>query len=242
MEEIDLRDLLELFWSKKVIILICILVAILIGAIYSFNFVEPKYQSSTKIVLSQITDVEDENRNSTSINASDITLNQKLVDTYTQIITTDSVLSQVIDELGIEDTVASLRKNISVSAVNDTQVLKITVNNKNPETAKNIANQLVKASDVKVREVYKISNIAVLDEAIASSTPYNVNHVKDIAIFAIVGLVIAVGVILFLNMLDNTIGSTKEIENDLGSMVLASIPEYKDSEAKKQKGGKRYEK
>ncbi len=242
MEEIDLRDLLELFWSKKVIILICILVAILIGAIYSFNFVEPKYQSSTKIVLSQITDVEDENRNSTSINTSDITLNQKLVDTYTQIITTDSVLSQVIDELGIEDTVASLRKNISVSAVNDTQVLKITVNNKNPETAKDIANQLVKASDVKVREVYKISNIAVLDEAIASSTPYNVNHVKDIAIFAIVGLVIAVGVILFLNMLDNTIGSTKEIENDLGSMVLASIPEYKDPEAKKQKGGKRYEK
>ena len=129
MEEIDLRDLLELFWSKKVIILICILVAILIGAIYSFNFVEPKYQSSTKIVLSQVTDVEDENRNSTSINTSDITLNQKLVDTYTQIITTDSVLSQVIDELGIEDTVASLRKNISVSAVNDTQVLKITVNN-----------------------------------------------------------------------------------------------------------------
>lgn len=242
MEEIDLRDLLELFWSKKVIILICILVAMLIGAIYSFNFVEPKYQSSTKIVLSQITDVEDENRNSTSINASDITLNQKLVDTYTQIITTDSVLSQVIDELGIEDTVASLRKNISVSAVNDTQVLKITVNNKNPETAKNIANQLVKASDVKVREVYKISNIAVLDEAIESSAPYNVNHAKDIAIFAIVGLVIAVGVILFLNMLDNTIGSTKEIENDLGSMVLASIPEYKDPEAKKQKGGKRYEK
>lgn len=242
MEEIDLRDLLELFWSKKVIILICILAAMLIGAIYSFNFVKPKYQSSTKIVLSQITDVEDENRNSTSINASDITLNQKLVDTYTQIITTDSVLSQVIDELGIEDTVASLRKNISVSAVNDTQVLKITVNNKNPETAKDIANQLVKASDVKVREVYKISNIAVLDEAIASSTPYNVNHVKDIAIFAIVGLVIAVGVILFLNMLDNTIGSTKEIENDLGSMVLASIPEYKDPEAKKQKGGKRYEK
>ena len=129
MEEIDLRDLLELFWSKKVIILICILVAILIGAIYSFNFVKPKYQSSTKIVLSQVTDVEDENRNSNSINASDINLNQKLVDTYTQIITSDSVLSQVIDELGIEDTIASLRKNISVSAVNDTQVLKITVNN-----------------------------------------------------------------------------------------------------------------
>ena len=242
MEEIDLRDLLELFWSKKVIILICILVAILIGAIYSFNFVKPKYQSSTKIVLSQVTDVEDENRNSNSINASDINLNQKLVDTYTQIITSDSVLSQVIDELGIEDTIASLRKNISVSAVNDTQVLKITVNNSKPETAMNIANQLVKASDVKVREVYKISNIAIIDEAKASSAPYNVNHVKDIAIFAIVGLVIAVGVILFLNMLDNTIGSTKEIENDLGSMVLASIPEYKDSEAKKQKGGKRYEK
>ncbi len=242
MEEIDLREILELFWSRKVLIVVCILVAMLIGIIYSFNFIKPKYQSSTKIVLSQVTDVEDENRNSSSINANDINLNQKLVDTYTQIITSDSVLSQVIDELGIEDTIASLRKNISVSAVNDTQVLKITVNNSNPETAMNIANQLVKASDVKVREVYKISNIAIIDEAKTSDVPYNVNHVKDIAIFTIVGLVFAIGVILILNMLDNTIGSSKDIENDLGSMVLASIPEYKDPEAKKQKGGKRYEK
>ncbi len=249
MEELDLVELLELFWSKKVSIVVITLIAVIAGGVYSFYFVTPKYQSYTRLILSQVTDVqEDENTSTegTSINQTDITLNKNLVSTYSEIIKGNTVLNQVISELGIDDSLESLKNSISVTDVDDTQIIKITVTNTDSTKAKDIANKIAEVFNVQVREMFNISNISVLDVAEESTVPYNINHIKDIVIFAFIGIVISVLYILLLNMFDNTVGSTKDIENEIGTIVLASIPECKkqgkEEKSTSKKGGKRYEK
>ena len=233
----------------------------IIGAVYSYNFVTPKYQSSTRIILSQVSDVEDNveeeiinttknnnianktstNSTTTGINTNDLTLNQKLVSTYSEIIKGDTVLSSVIQKLNIVDTPESLRNNISVTAVKDTQIIKITVSHADATKAKDIANEITKVFEEKIAEIYHINNLTILDEAKISTLPYNINHTRDIALFALIGLVVSVVLILFLNMLDNTIGSEKDIENNLKKNVLVSIPECDEISSKKaNKKGRRY--
>ena len=51
MEEIDLKEIIMMFWTKKIQIFIILIIAIMLGVIYTLNFVEPVYTSSTTLVL-----------------------------------------------------------------------------------------------------------------------------------------------------------------------------------------------
>ena len=61
---------------------------------------------------------------------------------------------------------------------------------------------------------------------------------KDIIIFAFIGIVISVITVLITNMLDTTIKSEQDVENCTGLLVLSSIPNY-DIELNKRRGGRR---
>lgn len=243
MEELDLMELFELFWRKKILIVAITIVAAIVGAIYTFKFVTPKYESSTKILLAQVSDITDDaEKNDASvsgINTNDITLNQKLVSTYSEVIKSANVLNSVKEKLNLEDSIESLKKSISVTAVSDTQLIQITVRNEDPAKARDIASEIAKVFPEKVQEYYSINNVSILDEASLSDTPYNIHHYRDIAIFAFGGLVVSVAIILVLNMMDNTVGSVKDIEDALNINVLASIPEFNQKKNRK-KGGKRH--
>ena len=150
-----------------------------------------------------------------------------------------SVLSKVISNLGMsEKDMDSIKKNVSVKAVSDTELIEITVKNKDPEKAALIANEIAKVFSEKVVEIYNISNIYVLDRAEASNVPCNINHAKDLVIFAFIGLVISVIVCLISNMLDTTIKTEEDVEKATGLMVLTSIPDY-NIENNRKKGGRR---
>ena len=51
MEELDLKELLQVFWEKKISIILIVAIFIVIGVIYTFGFVEPEYQSVTSLLL-----------------------------------------------------------------------------------------------------------------------------------------------------------------------------------------------
>ena len=119
MEEIDLKELFELFWSKKTQIILIILIFMLLGIIYTIGFVTPKYSASTSLVLvsnnSQTT--------GNTITATDITVNSKLVSTYSEIVKSKNIMRQVISNLGIKIDEDELRKNVTVSSVKDTELI-----------------------------------------------------------------------------------------------------------------------
>lgn len=235
MEELDLKQLFKLFWNKRLHIISIVLVFLIIGSIYSFAFVKPKYKSYTTLVLAQA-DMSKEETTAQGITQSDLTLNQKLVSTYSELVKTKNVLREVIKELRLQEDEEELRKNVTVSLVEDTELIKITVTNKNAVDAKNIANKIAKIFSERVSEIYNINNVYIVDEAEAAEEPYNISHARDLLIFMAAGFVIAVIYVLLVNILDTTVKSAEDIEKELGISVLASIPELKD-ESKINKGG-----
>ena len=241
MEELDLKELFEIFWSKKVQIILIVLIFAVIGVIYTLGFVTPVYTSSTTLVLATSNGENQSSTNTTnSITTTDITLNSKLVSTYSVLVRSKDVLGQVISNLGIDISWESLKNNVTVSAVEDTEVIEISVTNGNPQYAADIANEIAKVFSDKVAEIYNINNVHIVDEAETPTGPSNINHTKDVIIFAFIGVVVAVIYVLIANMLDTTIKTADDIERQFKLPVLASIPIYgADMQKKKGKGGKR---
>lgn len=246
MEEIDLKELFEMFWNKKAQIILLILIFMVIGIIYSVGFVTPMYSASTTLVLvgteSNSTDTNQTTTTTDGITTTDITINSKLVATYSELVKSKNILGQVISNLGIDINEDVLRKNIQVTAVEDTELIEITVSNENPEYAAKIANETAKVFKEKIaEEIYKINNVYIVDQATVPSQPSNINYAKNIVIFSFIGAVVAVAYVLILNMLDTTVKTQEDIESSIKLPVLVSIPIY-DSDMqklKKRKGGRR---
>ena len=198
MEEINLKRLLEVTVSLKWIIAGMLVLMLAIGCLYTFCYVEPEYQSSIKLVLAQVVQNADQTQSPDAITQSDITMNNQLVSTYTEIIKSKNVLKRVNEALGLEITTEALSKKIKVTSVEKTQIMKITITDKNSELAQKIATELANAFKQEVMAIYKIDNVNIIDEAEQSNTPSNINHVKDIIIFEMLGIFLSCGIVLII--------------------------------------------
>jgi len=235
MEELDLKELFNVFWDKKIEIIMIVITFIILGAMYSFFAVTPKYTSYTTMLLVQTGGTE-EGDTTTSITQTDLTLNSKLVATYSDLIKSKSVLNEVVNNLGhTELTRENIKNSIKVSSKEDTEIIEISVTNENPEYAAEIANNVAEVFSKRIVDIYNISNVYIVDKAEVEDTPSNINHVKDIVIFTFIGIVIAAVYVLVINMLDNTIKTEEDVEKVTGLLVLASIPDYQGN----SKGGRK---
>ena len=225
MEELDLKELFFMFWNKKLEIILITLMFVAVGIGYSYFFVKPGYTSTTSLVLAQSSS--SGQTGDGAISATDLTMNSKLVSTYSELIKRKAILGQVCENLNIPDSnIQELRGKIKVNSAKNTEIIEISVTNKDPNKAAAIANEIAKVFGEKIVEIYNISNVYLLDRAEANAVPSNINHMKDVVIFAFIGLVIAAVYVLIANMLDNTIKTEQDVEATTELLVLSSIPNY----------------
>ena len=217
MEEIDLKELFDYFKSKLIWIIIAVVVVMAIGNIYMLLTREPLYKSNTTIVLVS------ENANET-YNQNELQLNKNLVGTYSEIIKSRKVLNQVINNLGLDYDVIELSKNITVEAITNTELIRISVSDKDTEIATRIANEIANVFTTEIQKIYKLNNVSVVDRAVNSVKPYNINYLKDNLIYIMIGLVLSCGIIFVRFYFDTTIKTSEEIENKLGLTVMGIVP------------------
>jgi len=230
-ETIELRELLDIVLKRKWMITIITILTLLIGGIYSVFVVTPIYRSDTTLMVNS----------SKGINAGDlaasfdlgsINLSQKIVVTYGEIVKSRIVLEQVIDRLDLDMTYNQLLSNTTSQPVGSTEILRISVQNEDPEVASLIANTI---SDVFVKEVMrilKVNNVETIDRAIPMQNPINVKTTLNLAISLVLGLMMGVFLAFALEYLDNTIKTESDVEKHLGLAVIGSIPDF-DHVAKK---------
>ena len=178
-EEIDLKELLTLFWNKKTQIILIVLIFILLGVIYTTGFVKPKYTSSTTLLLA----TGNTSSKTNTITTTDVTLNSKLVSTYSALVQSKSIIREVISNVGINISEEELKNNITVTQEKDTEIIRISVINENAETAEKLANETAKVFMQRVADIYKINNVQIVDQAEISTTPSNINHTKDVIMY-----------------------------------------------------------
>ena len=217
MEEINLKDLFNYFLSKKLYIILITLLAVILGFSYTNFFKTPMYKSYTTILLTKENDTN-------SITYNDINLNKNLVDTYSEIIRSRKVVGKVINNLNLDYSIGQLQSRISVSSINDTEIIKITVIDEDSKKATDIANETASVFNAEVIKLYNIQNIGVVDKAEEAMSPYNINNMKSLVLALAIGLVISFGLVFIMFYFDNTIKSAEEIEEKLGLPVIGKVP------------------
>ena len=220
MEEINVVELLNYYLKKLPIIIIVTIIMMLIGLIYTTNIKEPLYQGTTTIILVQ----KQTGNESSAMTQSELTINEKLVTTYSQIIKSRRVLETVISSLELNTTPDKLAKNITVTAVSETSIIKVTVSDKDNEQAATIANEVASIFKQEISKIYNLENISVVDNAIVEDKPYNINILKETIIFGLIGLIATCGIIFIIYYFDNSIKNKKEVEEKLHLAVLGEIP------------------
>lgn len=227
MEEIDLKELFEYVKNKLGLIIVITVGICLLGCIYGLVFQKPIYKSYTTVILGS-----NATSSSQTITQTDITINRNLVDTYAQIVTSRRVLDQVINELNLDISYESLKSKISVSAVNNTEIIKINAEDNDAIKAKNIANITANYFKKEIVDLYNMNNVNILDEAIQEKNPYNINITKQIIVYFMIGLILAIGIVFVVFYFDRTIKSAEQVEQKIKLPILGSVEEY-------QKGGKK---
>lgn len=233
MEEIDLKELFEIFWSKKFFIIITTIIFAVAGVIYSKVLKDPKYTATATMVLAQTS-----NSDSATITSTDLNINDKLIATYKDLAKSSAVVRTIMNNLNITDmTENELKAEINVTAKTGTQMLNVSVTDTDAYKATRITNELTTVFSAKVKELYKTDNINVVDKAEVPTSPSNIHHSKTTLLCLAVGLVLSMGIVFITNMLDNSIHTASDIERAVKLPVLAELPQldFNNSNMKKRR-------
>ncbi|MER2261598.1 MAG: Wzz/FepE/Etk N-terminal domain-containing protein [Psychrobacillus sp.] len=218
-ETITIQDIFKTIKKRLSLIVILTIIALAISAIVSYFVLTPIYQSSTQILVSQ------EKTEVNSFSSQDIQTNLQLINTYNVIIKSPAILSLVIDELDLNTTAAALTNKITVSNAEDSQVVNITVQDPDPQRAVDIANKTAEVFQTQIKTLMQVNNVSVLTPAILGDNPSPVkpDPMLNMAIAAVIGMMLGVGLAFLLEYLDTTVKTEEDIEEILNLPVLGLI-------------------
>ena len=218
-ETISLKELFHILKKRLAMILAITFIVAIVMAIISFFFMTPLYQSSTQILVNQ------KKQEGTAIQIGEIQSNIQLTNTYKVIIKSPVILEQVNEKLNLKMTAQDLTGRINVANEKDSQVISITVEDKNPKLARDIANATADVFKGEVAKIMNVDNVTVLSKAevAENQSPIKPRPMLNVAIACIVGLIASVGLAFLLEYLDNTVKKEEDVENLLGLPVLGIV-------------------
>ncbi|BCK43667.1 capsular polysaccharide biosynthesis protein CpsC [Streptococcus suis] len=217
--EIDILLLLKTIWRKKIFILLLGLLGAGLAFAYSSFLVTPQYDSTTRIyVVGQHAEA------GAGLTNQDLQAGSYLVKDYQEIILSQDVLTQVATELNLN---GNLKEKVSVSIPVDTRIVSISVRDSNPNEAARIANSLRTFASQKIIEVTKVSDVTTLEEAVPAEEPSTPNTKRNILLGLLAGSILATGLVLVMEILDDRVKRPQDIEEVMGLTLLGVVPDSK---------------
>ena len=220
--EIDVFAMLKTLWKRKFSIALVALVFAIAAFGYSAFLAKKEYQSTSRIYV-----VSRQNQENNALTNSDLQAGSYLVKDYREIILSQNVLTQAIEELKLDLTPAELSKKISVSVPTDTRILSITAKDGDPKEAARIANGLRNVAAEKIISVTKVSDVTTLDEAEVPQSPSSPNIRRNVLLGFIAGAGLMVVLLVVVEVLDDRVKRPEDIEELMGLALLGIVPDMK---------------
>lgn len=223
MEEIDLKELFTFIKEKLWIVIMVLVITSCITVIYLFNFKKPVYKSSTTYILISNNVNQDFVQ---GITTTDLTLNEKLIETYKEVIKSRNILEKVIEKLDLQEetTTEKLANCVTVQQVSTSSMIKITVSYDNPNMAQKIASVIGEEFSNEIQNLYNMNNISMIDKPLVPASPSNSSNLKEIVVINGGGLVISLMIIFLIFYFDNTIKGAEQIEEKIKLPILGNVP------------------
>lgn len=220
MEDELVIDLKGIIQTLKQHVLIIGLVALLCGAAgysYSKFVIVPQYQASAMMIINNTKAV-----GSTTMSNADVAAAKSLADTYSVIIKSDAVLQPVIERMHLTLNSDSLARKITVSAVNDTQIIKITLRDASPQLAAQVVDEILKVTPDIIVDKVEASSCKIISNAKASG-PVSPNVKKNTLMALAAGLGVMVLFFVLREILDDTVRSEEQLAEIMGVPNLGVI-------------------
>lgn len=218
MEEIYIKELLLILRKRLWIIALVTFLCTASCGLVSYYILEPEYQAHTTLMIGKPEEYNNE------IEYNDILMNQKLVSTYGEIAKSRIVTKELMSNLGLSLTYEELDNKIDVTLVKDTEIIKITVKDKQGEAAAQIANEIAKVFMKHVARIMKLENIQVIDMAEVPLKPDNPKPIINMLITSVLIIMLSVFSIFVHEYFDNTVKTQEDIEKYFMLPVLGVIP------------------
>jgi capsular polysaccharide biosynthesis protein len=216
----DIREILNIIKKRMLMIELITLAFAVTAGVISFYVMKPVYESKTSFIISKPMS------ETTPQTYNDVLMYQNLIKTYSAIAESKAVSKLVAGELNSKYTVLDLQESTSVTSQANTQILLISVRNKNPQDALNIVKAM---SDAFINESTKLFSdggvIKVMDEPELPTIPVKPNKKLNIAIGFILGLMVSSGLAFIFEYMDKTIKTENDVDKYLDDIpVLGIIP------------------
>ncbi|TFE28185.1 YveK family protein [Cohnella luojiensis] len=234
----ELKQYWNIIKRRLALIALIITVSCLAVGIYSYYFIQPQYSASAKLIVN---DYKGSSSLLPSIDVGSINSTIGLIKTYKEIIKTPRIMKKVVEEYPeLNMSYGELIGKVSVSSVNETQVMSVSVKDDSYEKAAKAANAVAVVFQKTVPGLMKVDNVSVLDFSDPKELrgPVAPNPKLNIAVAFMLALMFGVGFAFLLDYLDDTIKSEEDIHTLLGVPVLTSIPRFKESDSI-ERGGSR---
>ena len=220
MEEqvISISEIIDAVKKRWKIIALTTVLATLVSGIFSFFVISPTYEASTKIFIGK------EESSMESYDYNDITMYQKLLKTYSELIKTKDLINRAITNSKYELKVKEVLNDVSVTIIADTQMIQIAYRSTSPNIAKNMLENITNEFIATAQELVPNGNVRILESVELPKNPVAPNKKMNIAIAFTLGMMVGFGIVFLLEYLDNTYKNKEQLEKDLDIPVLGVIP------------------
>jgi len=230
--EIDLLELAGVLLNKWWLIILVSITTAIIGFAISFFLIVPTYESTTKIYILN------KNDNQT-VTYSDVQLGSQLTKDYSELINSRYVLEEVAQKLNLDMEYSYMKKIISVTTPSDTRIVSITVEDKDPVMAMNIANAVRESASVHISNVMDIDAVNIVESANMPTKKSSPSYTKSVLLGGIVGCVLVCAILLIGYLMNDTIKTSEDVEKFLGLSTLGIIPYIDGEDTNKRKRRRR---
>lgn len=215
----ELRGYLDLLRRRWWLLLLGPLIAGLsaFGISYSMT---PTYQATATLLVNQ-TQVPG------VVQYNDILTSERLTNTYAELVKREPILRDVSTRLGLPTGSAGLSQKISVSTVRNTQLLRVSVRDQNPTRAADIANTVSQSFiDDNATQLTRPGTVSIAEQATVPGSPVSPNVILNTILGAVLGMVIASGLVALQEYFDDTVKTSKDIEAIPGAFTLGVVSRF----------------
>ena len=234
--EIDLQKLLWAYLRKWWLIVACGLVLAAATLLYTMNCITPMYRANVTIYVNNMSAGERVD----SISGSNLSAAQQLVNTYVNIIRSNSVLQKVVEQSGLDYSADQIRDCMSAAQVGDTEMFNVYILHSDPEMAAHIANAVAEVAPGEIGNIVEGSSTKIIDYAEVPDSRYSPSYSRNTMLGGIIGVVLAVAYVTLRYLLDVRLKEEDELVQLFDFPVLGRIPSFTHLNGKKggyQKSG-----
>ncbi|MGY1681914.1 polysaccharide biosynthesis tyrosine autokinase [Geodermatophilus sp. SYSU D01176] len=221
----DLKDVLQAVRSGWWLLVGAVLLAVAAAGVLTWT-ATPLYSSSTQLFVSTSSSTD------TSTAYQGNLFSQQRVTSYAQLLTGEQLAARVVDELSLDLTPTEVAAKVTATAVPETVILDVTVTDTSPQRAQDIATSLgaqftQQVTELETPEGATASTVKVttVEPADHSETPVSPNPTRNLALGAVLGLLLGLGLALLRSRLDNTVKAPEDIRELTGVGVIGTVLE-----------------